>query len=300
MNAIQNSKTTMYLGYDALMKKNATLYSSNIGFSEQKTLFDTVYLDLINKAGKVGINLTGFTDQKDIAKDQLALETSDLCGFAYIKLEALGLHDISAQLLINPTDFTHLTDSQAGITAQKMKKLMSDNQILITDDYVTIIQLTALQTTITQYTKSKGTTTQLHKTSPEDTKAFEDAFEPVDNAIFGSLTMGKAFRTAQPIFYKELIAVTKLPPILTHHTPLNITVINKITKQPIINAKADTQLPKNIKTVRANSEGITIFKTIRQGIQTISVSAPGYKSITFQINIHRGQDNAITIELEAI
>ena len=181
-----------------------------------------------------------------------------------------------------------------------MKKLISDNQTLITDAYVNIAQLTALQTTITQFTKSKGTTTQLHKTSPEDTKAFEDAFEPVDNAIFSSLTMGKAFRTSQPLFYKDLIAVTKLPSIIAHHTSLNITVINKITKQPVTNAKAETQLPKNIKSELADSEGIIIFNTIRQGNQTIMVSAPGCKSITFQINIHRGQDNAITIELEAI
>lgn len=300
MKQIQNAKTTMYSGYDALLKKDTTLYSSNVAFSEQKTLFDTAYTDLITKAGKVGINLTGFTDQKDVAKEQLALETSDLCGFAFIKLESLGLHDISAQLLIHPTDYTHLTDSQAGITAQKMQKLMSDNQTLITDDYVTVLQLTGLQSTITAYKKSKGTTTELHKTSPEDTKAFEDAFEPVDNAIFGSLTMGKAFRTSQPLFYKDLVAVTKLPPIIAHHTPLSITVINKLTKQAVINAKAESQLPKNIRTEIADSKGIIVFATIRQGMQTITVSAPGYKSVTFQINIHRGQDNAITIELETI
>ena len=112
--------------------------------------------------------------------------------------------------------------------------------------------------------------------------------------------MGKAFRTSQPLFYKDLIAVTKLPPIIVHHTPLVITVINKITKQAILNAKAETQLPKNIKTEVADSEGIIIFDTIRQGNQTITISAPGHNSVTIQINIHRGQNNTITIELEAL
>lgn len=299
MNVNENAKTTMYSGYKALLDKSSSIYSANIGFLDQKTLFDTTYADLIAKAGNVGINLTGFTDNKDIAKEQLAEQTSDLCGFAFIKLESLGLHDISEQLLINPTDYVRLTDSQAGITAKKMYKLMNDNQLLITDDYVTVAQLTALLAAITAFITSKGTTTQLHKTSPADTKAFKDAFEPVDNAIFGALTMGKAFRTSQPVFYADLVAVTKLPPIIPHHTPLEITVIDKSNKQSVITAKAETQLPKNIRTEIADSAGIIIFTTIRQGVQTITVSAPGYKSVTFQITILRGQDNAITIELEA-
>ena len=192
MNVNENAKTTMYSGFKTLMDKSTSIYSGNKGFSDQKTLFDTTYADLIAKAGNVGINLTGFTDNKDIAKEQLAEQTSDLCGFAFIKLESLGLHDIAEQLLINPTDFVRLTDSQAGITAKKMYNLMKDNQLLITDDYVSVAQLTALLATITAFITSKGTTTQLHKTSPADTKAFKDAFEPVDNAIFGALTMGKA------------------------------------------------------------------------------------------------------------
>ena len=300
MKAIQNAKSTTYLGLKSFLEKNSAVYIGKPAFLEQTTGFDTNYSDLITKAGKVGINLTGFTDQKDIDKEQLAQETSDLCGFAFIKLEALGLHDISAQLLINPTDYSHLTDSQAGITAQKMQKLMFDNQTLITDNYVSLLQLTALQTTITAFKKSKGTSTSLHKTSPEDTKAFKDAFEPVDNAVFGALTMGKSFRLSNPLFYAELVAVTKLPPIINRHTPLVITTINMSTKQPIINANAEVALRKNTKTEIADTKGIITFPTMNSGVQIITISAPGYKTITIHLNIIRGYDNAITIELEAL
>jgi len=302
MDAIDNSKSTMYIGFRSLTLKDTSIaiYGTNKGFSAVHAKFLTAHDDLNAKALAAGVNLTGFTTTKDDDKTTLAQQMAMLCGFAYVKLSDLGKTELVAQLFISPTDYIAIADAKAGVRAQAMHDLLLANLTLLTPDYVTAAQLTAVQSLITSFVNAKGNTTSLHAVSPVDTKAFHDAFKVVDNIIDSALLMGKAFKDANPEFYDELVKITKLPPVIHRHTILNIKVISKIGGHPVPTAAAEIVIGKTDKKALANEAGLIEFPRIICGQQTATITAPGFKKELVEIYIQRSHENDIIVELEAV
>jgi len=298
MKEIQTVKMTMYGGAIVLLDKNSDLYKDNKGFVKQKTKFYTKHNELLSRAGEAGIRLTGFTDLKGVAKQELADNSSMYCGFAYTILEELGLHDISAQLLINPSDYMQLTDSEIAVKAQSMHKLLSDQQTVITDDYLTVLQLTTMQATIDNFISTKGTTTSEHTAGPVATLAFENAFIPVDAAIASMLTMGKAFKITEPDFYNNLIAATTLPAGHIRHTYVSIALTAKTGGTPITNATG--AIVKLNKSGKANEAGVIKMERVRHGTQVITITAPGFKPMSINAAIQSGRQNDLNVEMEGV
>jgi len=301
MDAIDNSKSTMYIGFRSLTLKDTSIaiYGANKGFSAVHAKFLTAHDDLNAKAVAAGVNLTGFTTTKDDDKTTMAQQMAMLCGFAYVKLSDLGKTELVAQLFISPTDYAYIADAKAGVRAQAMHDLLLANLTLLTPDYVTVAQLTAVQSLITSFVDAKGNTTSLHAVSPVDTKAFHDAFKVVDNIIDSALLMGKAFMADNPDFYDELVKATKLPPIIHQHTILNITAKTKVGELLVTNATAEISIGKVIKKQTTNFDGIITFARIGCGLQTITISAPGFKTAQLKFHIQRSHENDIVVYLEA-
>ena len=302
MDAFDSSKSTMYIGFRSLTLKDTSIaiYGANKGFSAVHAKFLTAHDDLNAKAVVAGVNLTGFTTTKDDGKITMAQQMAMLCGFAFVKLSDLGKTELVAQLFISPTDYAYIADAKAGVRAQAMHDLLFANLTLLTPDYVTAAQLTAVQELITSFVNAKGNTTSLHAVSPVDTKAYHDAFKVVDNIIDSALLMGKAFKAANPEFYDELVKITKLPPVIHRHTILNIKVIAKVGASPVPQASAEIKIGKIDKKASANEIGLIEFPRIMCGQQTATITAPGFKKELVEIYIQRSQENDIIVELEAI
>lgn len=297
MNETNIVKMTMYGGLKVLLDKNADEYKTKKGFKDQTDNFETLYDLLLIKGGEAGVVKRGVTTLKDEAKAEMAELGSMFCGFAYTKLDELGMHDVTEQLMVNPTDFISLTDSEAGVKGQAMYQLMSDNQLKITDDYLTVLQLASFQASITNFNTTKGASTSGHTAGPVATKVFNDSFVLVDAAITSILRMGKIFKTTAPDFYNNLIAATTLPAAHVLHTNVGITVVAKATQKPISTAKG--AIDKLNKSGIANEAGVINLNRVRNGQQAITVIAPGFKPLSFNGAIQRGRQNDFNVEMES-
>ena len=297
MKESNNVKMTMYGGAIVFLDKNASIYAGKKGFINQKTNFYTQHNNMLKKAGEAGVILRGITSLKDEAKQVLADDCSMYCGFGFIKLDELGMHDVTEQLFTNASDYTHVSDSEAGVRAENMHKLLEANLTLITDDYLTALQLTEMQATIDNFIATKGTSTSEHTAGPVATKDFNDSFAPVDAAIASMLTMAKAFKKTEPDFYNELIAVTTVPTAHVLHTYAVITAIAKVSGAPI--AVATGEITKLNKSGKANALGVIKLERVRHGVQQIVVAAPGFKTVTINAAIQSGRQNDFKVEMEA-
>ena len=298
MKETQNVKMIMYDGTVVFLDKNAATYAGNKGFLNQKNNFYTQHDNMLSKAGEAGVILRGVTSMKDEAKSVLAEGCSMYCGFAFIKLNELGMHDITEKLLVNPSDYLHLSDMESGVVANNMHKILTANLADITVDYLTVLQLGDMRTMIDNFIVTKGSSTSEHTAGPVATLAFNESFKPVDEAIANVLTMGKSYKFTDPDFYNNLVAVTTLPGGHVRHTYVSLTLTNKATGLPIVDATG--RIIKLKKSGKANEAGVIKMERVRHGTQEITINATGFKPITMNAAIQSGRQNDFGVEMEGI
>ena len=268
--------------------------AANPALVKETHLFEINRKTAIESAAAAGIDNAGFSKEKYDAKVVMSFTASSLSASAQVKLDSLGKQSLSVQLHDAETYYMGASDSEAGTFAQAAYDLMNTNQVIITDENVSVAELLIFKNQIAAFITTKGSTEEVHKVSPVLTKKFKDDVEVVKTNIKNIIKLSKKLKHSNPEYHAALIQVTR-PDTNVHHTNIELNVIESISATAIPNAEAT--LSNSKKTGKSDINGLIEVKEIYSGNQTLTVIAVGYQKYTEIINIISGRTNTFTIKL---
>lgn len=290
----QQAKMTMYSGIDTFLTDKAAVYAANVAFTKQTALFTTAFDTAVTKSLKTNTDNKGFSVDKDLAKKAMAERTAILAGFARVRFSELGKFDLAGQLSIAVSEYTRVSDSVSSKMAQAALDLMNANIADLTPDYVTAADLTALQTLITAFANTRGSSAMTKQTEPADTAAFKEAIKQCDKTIDDLLILGRFYIATDPDFYNQLLLVAVMPAVNIHHTSLIIQVTDSVTNAPLQGVTASIGDKSAVSDLTGT---ISIYKIKSGKKQTLLLSKANYNAIETLITIIRSRENNLVMPM---
>lgn len=297
----EQAKLTMYAAVDTYLKipANVVIYSGDVPTVDEKANFDTVFSNCGQAVGKSGTVNTGFSQEKLTAQEKVAARIAVFAGRAHRRFEKLGKLTLAEQLYISVTDYMAPADADAALRIGNAIKLMNDNIADLTG-YVTAANISEVQALLDTFTGTVGSSEMVHQLEPVDTAAAKASFAPVDKSIKDLLNVTRIFiGTPDEDFYKGLVAVSEVPAVNIHHTTVHVLVRGRADNQPV--AGATGALSNTPKTAKSDLNGVLVISEVRSGPAIIlTVTAPGFKTVTIQLGIQRGKDNSFDVFMDNV
>ena len=279
------------------MKDNLTEFTADVALNTTytKMVADTALAVAAGTAAAA--DNTGFSLDKLVAKEAVSILASDLCARSQVKLDSLGNHTISKALNSASTFYFSAADALAENRLQNVHDVMETNQVIITDDYVKVTQLTDLQTKITNYASLSGSSITVNNGSPVFTKKFKAALK-VTNGDIGSIKkLVKEYRTSNPDFYNGVLKACKMPRVAVIHTTADIAITSAADNNPL--PKVAGTLSKSKELPISNSGGIMRYTPVSAGAAIATFALPGFITGVMNINIKQSKVNTFAIALVA-
>ena len=300
MDLQDDAKQKMFNMFDTFQDKpgNAAVYAGNNAYLVQKAKFKTALIPVNQLAAQLIIDVTGYSADKVKAKADMALQASNLSGYALVCFDELGKTIQASQLHISETDYTTATDTDAKDMAQATWQLLTDNFTDLNPDYLIQDDLDQLQADITTFSGTSGSSMAVQAATPAQRAAFKTGVKAVSAIVAKIRLLARKYKKSNATFYSQAIASSTLPPVASHHTILSVTAKNKIDNTAVATATGGSSNSK--KTGIADATGLITIDRIRAGNTTLTVKAPGFKDNISQIQIISGQDNPFDILMEKL
>ena len=268
--------------------------TGNTAITAKAVLFNTNSSNAVASAAAAYISNAGFSQEKLTAKETLSFTVAYMSGNAQVKLDEISKQSISMQLHDAETYYLKAADAECAAHAQASCDVMKTNQALITNDYVTMTEITDLQALIVNFLSIQGTSEEMHTVSPQLTKKFKDDLQLTKQNAKDIIKLSKRYKKTNSGYYNSLVDLAK-PKIAVQHTNVIIFVHNAITGVGINAAEASFSNSK--KTGTSTSDGMLNVDEISGGNPMLSVKATGYHPYLGMIHIASGKDNNFNIPL---
>ncbi len=297
MNNRQESSMARDNGLCTFLADNALEYAGDAAFEAIVIKTTADYAHTKQAAADAAADNTGYSLNKVIARDAASISASQLCASSQVKLDLLENTIVSESLNAAVSFYSHVSDTLSASRLQNVHDVMSDNQLLITDDYVTVAQLAALQTKITNYTKLSGSTTSVNATAPVKTQELAKAIRSGATNVVNIMKLARKYITTNPTFHDELAKVCKIPALAVRHTPVIITVTAEATDTALTDVHGTLSKTKDLGV--STSAGIITYTNVSAGTAIATCSLDGYITCVKTVKIKRGKTNEFTFALVA-
>ena len=285
-----NEATHQYLISDAATE----VISNDNAVSSMVDLFDKNRLASIKSATAAGVDNKGFSQDKLDAKFEMSFQAACLAGSAQVKLESLGKNSIARQMHSAETYYMQAADSEASTEVRALHDLLVDNLSVLTPDYVSAAQLLDLQSLITVFMTTQGSSAAVHRISPELTQVFNNDLAACKKNGVDLKKLIKKYKKSNNLFYKSVVDVMK-PKNTVHHTDIDLLVIDALTELPIKDAVAT--FSDSAKTGISKEDGSLLVEEIFHGEKTMTVISTDHLPSVTTVNIISGKTNSFKIML---
>jgi hypothetical protein len=263
MNNLEQAKITRNEGMETFLNQNSNTFKSDVAMSALVTKFINNKKNVTDIAKLMGADNSGFSQNKVDAKFDMGDFASVLCGTAQVKLDELGKHDASVQLHDAITYYTSPADAEAAARAQAAHDVMIANLADLSPDYVKQDELDSLQTLITTFTGTQGTSQAVRSATPAVTAQFKSNIKQTDNDAQNLVKLARKYKATNKSFFDALVAVCKTPAVAVHHTNVDVVVKNNATNTAIVGAIAT--LSNSKKTATSIDTGFLHFEQVSGG-----------------------------------
>ncbi len=300
MDNLQQAEMSKYLNFKTQMANDALIYQNNPAVVTAVVAFNAANdINLQAAANAHPVN-AGYSDEKRKFKKILSKMASNLSGKAWVRLTALGKTAIADKLFVNPNDFFSLADSAFIALCTGAYDIMLANINDLKPDYVTDANLVTFLGKINTFSGLKGTSDLVHEVSPLLTKAFEESFKPVSQAIEVVKLMvrdydDEDYADYDPDFYDRTMTSTHLPAVNVHHTYVNIVAIDKITGKALEGILFTLTNAK--KSGTTDWEGKVTLERPKAGKDILTGVLNGKVVYLEHIEIKRGKNNDFQLQL---
>ena len=277
------------------LKVNAAVYKDDVAFEAIATKTNADYAITVLAAAAAETDNSGYSVEKQQAKEVASQLASQLCSSSQVKLDLLENIIVSRSLNSTITYYSQATDVQAASRMQNVHDVMEASLAIITVGYLTEAQLADFQTKINNFTGLSGTTTTVNRASPVATKALKAAIKTGASNALTVKKLVKKYPLINPKFHGEVLAACKIPPIIVRHTPVNITVTDAKTKVLLPNVEGT--LSKTVELGLSNNYGIIPYANVSAGKAISTYKLYGYITGVQIVNIKRGVTNTFAFAL---
>ncbi|MEI8204709.1 MAG: hypothetical protein WCH34_16945 [Bacteroidota bacterium] len=303
MDNLQQAEMSRNLNFKTQMANDALIYQNNPAMVQAVADFNAANDINLQCASEAHPNNSGYSDEKRKYKKSLSKMASNLSGKAWVKLTALGKTAVADKLFVNPNDFFSLADSAFIALCTGAYDIMLANITDLKPDYVTDANLVTLHNNINTFSGLQGTSDLVHEASPLLTKAFEESFKPVRQAIEVAKLLvrdydDEDYADYNPEFYKRTMASTHLPVVNVHHTFVNIVALDKITGKAIEGILFTLTNAK--KSGSTDWEGKLTLERPKAGKDILTGVLNGKVVYLEHIEIKRGTNNDFNLELTIV
>ncbi len=195
---------------------------------------------------------------------------------------------------IQKSDFTGIAEASAFAKIKNVRDALNTNIASMASVQLTAADVTAVNTAITAYQNTIGTTgaAQSHKT--EGTQGIETLIHPIDKSlsIIDNL-MISSYSAGHPDMIKEYLLNRNIDKLPTHHSGVSAHITDATTGNDL----EGVTLAVNGKTTTSDIDGNAEIIKIKHGTYNATISFTGYTSQTMKITIERGKVTELEIKL---
>ena len=278
-----------------LVPANAAIYAGNVAFSTIATKMQTDSAAAVVAGDNAVADNTGYSMDKEIAKDGASQVAAQLCASSIVKLDMMGNNAISKSLNGTVTYYFSAKDAICGNRLMNVYNVMHTNLATITPDYLTAPQLVTLLSKITTYTSTKGSSSLINNNSPVLTKAYGTAMKLTSSNVATIKELAKFYKATHPLFYDGIMKACKMPAVTVRHTPVIVTITDASTTGVL--AGVGGTLTKSKEIPVSNVAGIMTYATVSSGSATATFAKTGFITDIRTLNILRGKTNNFFVAL---
>lgn len=199
------------------------------------------------------------------------------------------------------SELNHKSDTELSLSATKVYELMEPRKAELEPWLVEQADFDKLNESIDDFDEivtspteqienRKGDTTLLKK------QLVDQAYTKITDELDPSF---EAIRYKKPTLYHNYIHINVLDERgLIRHEGLQITVIDEITKLPLINATLTVEQPFVDNVAKTDKDGVVFMDLIATGKYLGLMSAEGYKDFIFEFNINRLKRTSMDIMMQ--
>jgi hypothetical protein len=230
----EQAQKSMFIALKHELEVDSAAYDGNEDYEAEVVAFNDALTDHNKKAVAAHVDNSGFSAEKLKKKIVLSDKASNLSGKAYVKFINLGMQSIAEELHTEPSDYSHVADSQCATLAQAAHDLMfSKLSVLSVTNTITAAMLVDFKQDIVDFLAIQGTSETVHEVSPQLTKEFKDSFKPVMMRVDHLKYLTRDYKTTNTEYFDRLMASTVIPTINVHHTYVEVHVVGKVSGKPI-------------------------------------------------------------------
>jgi hypothetical protein len=278
-----------------LVPANATIYTANVAFSTIATKMQTDSDAAVVAGNDAAANNSGYSLDKDIAKEAASQVAAQTCASSKVKLDLLGNNAISNSLHGAATYYSTAKDAICGNRLMNAYNVMHTNLAMITTDYLTTAQLATLLTKINTYTDTKGSSSLVNNNSPVLTSTYATAIKLTSKDVATIKELAKFYKTTHPLFYNGIMKACKMPGVTVRHTPVIITITDASTTGVLAGVAGTLTKSKEIPV--SNVAGLMTYATVLSGSATATLTKTGFITDIRTLNIVRGKSNSYSVAL---
>ena len=292
--AAQETRNIAVCGF-LTVPANAAIYAANVGFSTISTKMQADSAAAVIAGTNAAADNTGYSIDKEIAKDAASQMAAQLCASSIVQLTILGNNALAKSLNGAATYYYTAKDAICTVRLMSVYNTMDTNLALITPAYLTATQLAAFLTLINTYTTTKGSSTLRNNNSPVFTKTFNTAMKLTSTDVATIKEMAKFYKTTQPVFYNGIMKACKMGPVAVRHTPAVINVTNSIDGSVV--SGAESTLTKSKEVLFSNIDGVIKYLKVSAGSGTGTIAKVGFITQILPMDIVRGVTNTFNVAL---
>ena len=303
----QESTEKMSVAGVAFLSANSTITAGLPGFTTYFPVIQTTNTQIQAAQVQQEADKSGDTVNKKLVKGTLVAGAVDVS--RRVVAFATNGNNSALLALVNytETDLNRSSDSKLLASCQVIRDNANANLVALASYGVTPLLLTALQTSITNFsaaipkgrldTTDTGEVTQLLVTL---FKTLSTNWDKID-------TLVEMVRTSQPNFYKEYQAVRKVIVTGTSSLALKMQALDAQTGVGMANVTL-TLVPANNTLKAAKSKSAVVKKTAKgggsnikslpDGDYTVTATKPGFKDMTATVSVVNGESTVLEIKME--
>jgi len=280
---------------DTLMDSRAAVFATDAAMKPIAVKFKTDCATAIASSIIAETDNSGYSAEKHLAKDAVSATAAALSANCQVKLDILG--NIIASQALNGTlsYYTSTSDALCSSRLMSVHNSMLENLTLLTPDYLTEVQLTAFLVQINTFSGLRGTSSLVIGGETVNTKQAAADLKVTDKDVVTVKKVALKYKKLNLPFYNEVINACRTPNISVHHTPVEITVTDSNTNEPLGGVSSTFTKSKEIQI--SNPQGIISYLTMSAGNTIATLVKKGYISKLVPYKIIRAQMNSFSVSL---
>lgn len=311
MKSTQEAYEKMSLASVAFLLANPTITATLTGFPTYFTVIQATHTQIMSAKVLQEADRKGDTATKNQLRASLVAQTMDVT--RRVVAFASNTNNSSLLELVNytETELKKCSDQKLVASCQVVRDSANTNVAALATYGVTPALLTTLQTTITNFSNTIPKGRVLTTDSSEATKTLATSFKTLTANWAKIDTLVEMVKVSQPSFYDEYKKVRKIIEVGTSTLALKVKATNAKTQAPEANVtltltptngqlKSASVSEKNGVVKKTAAGGGSIYKSVADGIYTLTAKKSGFKEVVETVNVVNGEMTTVDIVMEMV